>query len=138
MLACVVGVVMLILCANLSNLQLARLSARHKELAIRTALGAARSRLLRQLLTESVALSCCGAVFGLILAATGARVIAHVNTLNLPLLETVQIGGRGLAFTLLAAVATGVLFECKRLEFEWRSARRQVTSKAVSCYGHLG
>ncbi len=109
-LACAVGVVMLIVCANLSNLQLARLSARHKEIAMRTALGAGRFRLLRQMLTESVALSCCGAVFGLVFAVTGTRVIAHVNTLNLPLLETVQIDGRGLPFTLLAAVATGVLF----------------------------
>jgi predicted permease len=109
-LSCAVGVVMLIVCANLSNLQLARLSARHKEMAMRTALGAGRFRLLRQMVTESVALSCCGALFGLILAVTGTRVIAHVVTINLPLLETVQIDGRGLAFTLLAAVATGVLF----------------------------
>lgn len=109
-LACAVGVVMLIVCANLSNLQLARLSARHKEMAMRTALGAGRLRLLRQMITESVMLSCCGALVGLILAVTGTREIAHVNTFNLPLLETVQIDGRGLAFTLLAAVATGVLF----------------------------
>jgi predicted permease len=109
-LACAVGVVMLIVCANLSNLQLARLSARHKEMAMRTALGAGRFRLLRQMITESVALSCCGAVLGLVLAVTGAREIAHVNTLNLPLLETVQIDAWGLSFTLLAAVATGVLF----------------------------
>jgi predicted permease len=109
-LACAVGVVMLIVCANLSNLQLARLSARRKEMAMRTALGAGRFRLLRQMITESVALSCCGAVVGLVLAVTGAREIAHVNAFNLPLLETVQIDGRGLAFTLLAAVVTGVLF----------------------------
>jgi predicted permease len=109
-LACAVGVVMLIVCANLSNLQLARLSARQKEMAMRTALGAGRFRLLRQMITESVALSCCGAVLGIILAVAGAREIAHVNTFNLPLLATVQIDGRGLAFTLLAAVATGVLF----------------------------
>jgi putative ABC transport system permease protein len=109
-LACAVGVVMLIVCANLSNLQLARLNARHKELAMRSALGAGRFRLLRQMITESVALSCCGAAVGLVLAVTGAREIAHVNTFNLPLLATVQIDGRGLAFTLLAAVVTGVLF----------------------------
>ena len=109
-LGCAVGVVMLIVCANLSNLQLARLSIRRKEMAMRTALGAGRFRLLRQMITESVALSCCGAVVGLVLAVTGARAIAHVHTLNLPLLETVRIDGRGLAFTLLAAVAAGVLF----------------------------
>jgi len=109
-LACAVGVVMLIVCANLSNLQLARLSARHKEIAMRTALGAGRFRLLRQMITESIALSCCGAAVGLVLAVTGAREIARVNTFNLPRLETVQIDGRGLVFTLLAAVVTGVLF----------------------------
>jgi predicted permease len=109
-LACAVGVVMLIVCANLSNLQLARLSARHKEMALRTALGAGHSRLLRQMMTESVTLSCCGALVGLVLAVAGAREIAHLNTFNLPLLETVRIDGKGLAFTVLAAVATGVLF----------------------------
>ncbi|HZU28432.1 MAG TPA: ABC transporter permease [Bryobacteraceae bacterium] len=109
-LACAVGVVMLIVCANLSNLQFARLTARRKEMAMRTALGAGRFRLLRQMITESVALSCFGAIVGLVLAVTGAREIAHVNTFNLPLLATVQIDGRALSFTLLAAVATGVLF----------------------------
>ena len=109
-LACAVGVVMLIVCANLSNLQLARLSARQKEMSLRTALGAGRFRLLRQMMTESVALSCCGAIVGLLLAVTGVREIAHVNTFNLPLLATVHVDKWGLAFTLLAAVATGVLF----------------------------
>ena len=109
-LACAVGVVMLIVCANLSNLQFARLGARQKEMALRTALGAGRARLVRQMLTESVALACCGAVVGLALAVLGVREIAHIRTLNLPLLETVRIDGQALAFTLLAAVGAGVLF----------------------------
>ena len=108
-LACAVGVVMLIVCANLSNLQLARLGTRQKEMAMRAALGAGRSRLLRQMLTESVALSCCGAVLGLVLAVAGTRELAHLHAFNLPLLESVRIDGSALAFTLLAAVATGVL-----------------------------
>jgi predicted permease len=109
-LACAVGVVMLIVCANLSNLQLARLGARQKELAMRAALGAGRLRLLRQMLTESVALSSCGAVLGLALAMAGTRVVAHLNAFNLPLLNSVRIDGTALAFTLLAAILTGVLF----------------------------
>ena len=109
-LACAVGVVMLIVCANLSNLQLARLGARQKEMAMRVALGAGRFRLLRQMLTESVALSCCGAVLGLILAVVGTRALAHLNAFNLPLLASVRIDGKALLFTLLAAVGSGVLF----------------------------
>jgi predicted permease len=109
-LACAVGVVMLIVCANLSNLQLARLSARQRELATRAALGASRSRLLRQMLTESIMLACSGAALGLILAVAGARELAHLDAFHLPLLETVRIDGSALAFTLLAAVVTGVLF----------------------------
>jgi predicted permease len=109
-LACAVGVVMLIVCANLSNLQLARLGSRQKEMSLRAALGAGRSRLLRQMLTESVALSCCGAVLGLALALAGTRQLAHLHAFNLPLLESIRIDGRALMFTLLAAVASGVLF----------------------------
>ena len=109
-LACAVGVVMLIVCANLSNLQLARLSARQKEIAMRAALGAGRSRLLRQMLTESVALSCCGALLGLLVAIVGTRELANLHAFNLPLLEKVRIDGKALLFTLLAAVGSGVLF----------------------------
>jgi len=109
-LACAVGAVMLIVCANLSNLQLARLSARQKEIAMRAALGAGRVRLLRQMLTESVALSCCGAVLGLVLAIVGTRELAHLHAFNLPLLQSIRIDGKALLFTLVAAVGSGVLF----------------------------
>jgi predicted permease len=109
-LACAVGVVMLIVCANLSNLQLTRLGMRQKEMAMRAALGAGRLRLLRQMLTESVALSCCGAALGLILAVAGTRAIAHLDAFNIPLLASVRLDGDALGFTLLAAVLTGVLF----------------------------
>ena len=109
-LMCAVGVVMLIVCANLSHLQLARMGARQKEMAMRAALGAGRFRLLRQVLTESVALSYCGATLGLLLAVAGTRELAHLHAFNLPLLESVRLDGKTLAFTLFATVATGVLF----------------------------
>jgi len=109
-LACAVAVVMLIVCANLSNLQLARLGIRQKEMAMRAALGAGRLRLLRQMLTESVALSCFGAGLGLIIALAGTRAIAHLDAFNIPFLASVQLDGHALAFTLVAAVLTGILF----------------------------
>jgi predicted permease len=109
-LMCAVGMVMLIVCANLSHLQMARMATRQKEMAIRAALGAGRFRLLRQVLTESIILSCCGAALGLLLAVAGTRELAHLNTFNLPLLESVRVDRATLVFTLLATVATGVLF----------------------------
>jgi predicted permease len=110
LLMCAVGVVMLIVCANLSHLQMARMGARRKEMAIRAALGAGRVRLLRQVLTESITLASCGAALGLFLAAASTRVVAHLHAFDLPLLETVRVDGTTLAFILLATVATGLLF----------------------------
>jgi putative ABC transport system permease protein len=109
-LAFAVGVVMLIVCANLSNLLLARTATRQKEMAIRTALGAGRPRLIRQMLTEGVALSCCGALLGILLAAGGTRILAHLEALSIPLLANVRIDGTVLAFCLAAAMLTGVVF----------------------------
>ena len=109
-LACAVGVVMLIVCANLSNLLLARTATRQKEIAIRTALGAGQGRLIRQMLTEGVALSCCGAALGVILASAGTHVLASIESLSIPLLGNVHTDVTVLAFCLLAAVLTGVVF----------------------------
>ncbi len=109
-LACAVGVVMLIVCANLSNLQLARTATRHKEMAIRAALGAGRGRLIRQMLTESVVLSCAAAALGLILAVGGTRVLAHLEAVSLPLRESIQVDAGAFGFTLLIAVLAGLLF----------------------------
>jgi predicted permease len=109
-LMCAVGVVMLIVCANVSHLQMARMAARQKEMAMRAALGAGRFRLLRQILTESVTLSCCGAALGLLLTLAGTRVLEHLNAVELPLLATVRVDASTLAFTVLAAMASGVLF----------------------------
>ncbi len=109
-LICAVGVVMLIVCANLSNLLLARTAARQKEIAIRTALGAGRGRLIRQMLTEGLTLSCCGAVLGVILAAGGTRILTSLEGLSIPLLGNVRTDVTALAFCLAAAVLTGVVF----------------------------
>jgi predicted permease len=109
-LACAVAVVMLIVCANLSNLLLARTAARQKEIAIRTALGAGRGRLIRQMLTEGVALSCCGAILGVMLAAAGTHILARLEAIGIPLLANVRTDVTVLAFCLMAAALTGVVF----------------------------
>jgi predicted permease len=109
-LACAVGVVMLIACANLSNLLLARSASRQKEMAIRAALGAGRRRLIRQMLTESILLSCCGGTLGVILALAGTRVVAHLTAFNMPLLAGVQVDARALGFTLMIALLAGLIF----------------------------
>jgi predicted permease len=109
-LACAVGVVMLIVCANLSNLLLARGAGRQKEIAIRAAMGAGRGRLIGQMLTESLVLSCCGAALGLLLAFVGTRALAHLTSVSIPLLSDVRIDARVLGFTLVAALLTGLLF----------------------------
>jgi predicted permease len=109
-LAWAVGVVMLIVCANLSNLLLARAATRQKEMAIRAALGAGRGRLVRQMLTESIVLSSCGATLGLMLAAAGTRVLRHLDAFSIPLLESVQVDFVALGFTALLAVLAGLIF----------------------------
>ncbi len=108
-LACAVGVVMLIVCANLSNLLLARTAARQQEMAVREAVGAGRYRLIRQLLTESLVVTGCGAILGAALAILATRGITHLTAFNVPLLSSVRVDTGALGFTLLVAVITGVL-----------------------------
>jgi predicted permease len=105
-----VAAVMLIVCANLSNLLLARSTARLKELAIRSALGAGRRRLVAQILTESLLLSLSGALLGTGLALVGTSFLARLTSFNIPLLAEVRVDTSALLFTLLLALLTGVLF----------------------------
>ena len=107
---CAVGLILLIVCVNLSNLLLARAAARSKEFAMRRALGARRWRLVRQLLTESLILATMGAVLGLGLAYVILSYLAHQGSIALPLLAMVRLDGMVLEWTLLIAIGAAVLF----------------------------
>jgi predicted permease len=101
--------VLLIACANVANLMLARAIGRRKEIAIRTALGATRSQIVRQLLTESVLLSVVGGSLGLIVAAFGTELVVAYFGTNLPRLGEISLDGPVLAFTFAVAVLSGAL-----------------------------
>ena len=105
-----VGMVLLIACANLSNLLLARGAARQKEITIRQALGAGRGRLVRQLLTESLLLSLAGGMMGLALAAWLVEAVRAFPPANIPRVEQTRVDAAVIGFTLLLAVLTGLIF----------------------------
>src|SRR5947209_3682177 len=105
-----VGFVLLIACANLANLLLMRAETRHKELAVRAALGAGRGRLIRQFLAESTVLSLAGAAVGTALAEIGLRVLVAHGAASIPRAAAIVIDGRVLAFTLALAIGTGLIF----------------------------
>ena len=105
-----VGLILLIVCVNLSNLALARAAARSKEFAMRNALGAGRGRLIQQLLTENMMLSMAGAVLGLGFAVVMIHYLAHQGSIALPLLSSLRVDAAAFAWTLLVATVSAVLF----------------------------
>ena len=104
-----VGFILLICCANVANLLLARAAGRRKEIATRMALGASRLRLIHQLLTESLLISILGGAIGVLLAFLGVRLLA-ASQFDLPRMQEISIDGRVLLFTLAASVLAGVIF----------------------------
>jgi putative ABC transport system permease protein len=105
-----VSFVLLIGCVNVANLLLSRAESRHREIAVRTALGASQSRLAVQLLTESVVLSLIGGALGLALAVWLARALASANLATLPRADGIHVNGSVLAFAAVVSVLTGLLF----------------------------
>ena len=105
-----VGFVLLVACANVANLQLSRALARHREIAVRAALGASRARIVRQLLTESVVLAVGGGALGLVFALWSLEGIRALGSRSVPRLGEIAINGEVLLFTLAVSVVSGVLF----------------------------
>lgn len=105
-----VGLILLIVCVNLSNLQLGRAATRSKEFAMRRALGASRGRIVRQLLTESLILSLSGSAVGLGIAWGVVYYLSHQSSISLPLLNSIHLDAASLGCTLATAIAVGLLF----------------------------
>ena len=115
-----VAAVLLIACANVANLLLAKASGRRREIAIRTSLGAARGTILVQMLTESVVLAVLGGIAGLTMADVALRGLISLAPASIPRLEEVALNGRAAALALVLSLATGILFGLAPAWFAWR------------------
>ncbi|MBS1791400.1 MAG: ABC transporter permease [Acidobacteria bacterium] len=133
-----VGFVLLIACANVANLTLARMAVREREVAIRAALGAGRGRLLRQLLTESLLLAVLGGAAGLLLAIWGIDALVNFNPDDIPRLAEVRLNAPVLLFTLGATMLTGLIFG---LVPAWQvstgSLNQKLRDGGRGAFGHL-
>jgi putative ABC transport system permease protein len=116
--------VLLIVCANIANLTLARTERRQQELAIRSSIGAGRWRLMRQLLTESILLACAGGLAGIAVSVLGMKVLLSVVPGSMPRLRPVELDIHALVYTLLISIATGILFG---LMPAWRAGRAELS-----------
>jgi putative ABC transport system permease protein len=105
-----VGFILLIACANVANLMMARTAARDREIAIRRAMGAGQLRLIRQMLTESILLSTVGGLIGLLLATWGVQLLLGLTPKDIPRLEGVSVDRWALVFTFAISIGTGLLF----------------------------
>ena len=105
-----IGVVMLIACTNVANLLMVRADARQQELAVRSALGAGRWRIARELLVESLTLGLLGGAVGVAIAYAGLRLLTAIGPENLPRLSEISLDGRSVAFTLILSLLSGLLF----------------------------
>ncbi|MDB4878427.1 MAG: hypothetical protein JWM41_4873 [Gemmatimonadetes bacterium] len=133
-----VFIVLLIACANVANLQLARGAARHRELSVRAALGAGRGRIAQQLLTESLLLSLAGGGAGLALAALGTKYLATILVDSLPLGADIRVDGPALLFAFTVSIVSGVLFGVAPA---WKASRTNVQDMlrartGAAGYGH--
>ncbi len=136
-----VSFVLLIACANVANLMMARATSRQKEIALRTALGASSKRIARQLLTESVLLALGGGVFGLVLSTVGIKVLLALGPNSLPRLETIGVDLATLAFTVGVSVLTGLLFGLAPVlqtrKLNWHHALKESTRGSSAGRGRV-